>query len=186
LKNYYLARGARLATKSRVLSSLNCFKKVADLTIKKQVISDYSNIIPADYDRVINYLLINSYFSDAYSKYIESIDVELLTDSKLENMAKFFYKLGLLAYKNNQSDLVVPLWQVAANLAPTWSHFHIELANYYLLYESQSYAKDQLKKCMSLPNSRHHCQQFLENNVSSKLPQIPGFLEMVINKDIRN
>ncbi|MFV1917598.1 MAG: hypothetical protein ACC618_03930, partial [Patescibacteria group bacterium] len=119
-----------------------------------------------------------------YRQYLKTLNLDSLEQSFTYQWAKPFYTLGLLAYRNEELDLVAPFWQTASNLAPEWSYFHMELANFYLSQGEASKAQSQIDFCLQFQNPQEHCTQYLEENLQQGKTESVGFLASDVEKDI--
>jgi hypothetical protein len=118
----------------------------------------------------------------AYLGFLRDTNYDNLKESYVSKWAKIYYFLGLTAHEYNELDLVVPFWQVAANLAPEWSYFHVELASFYLIQGEMDKAYSQIKHCLQFHFPQAHCRQFMEENVQTNSPETIGSWE----KQIKN
>jgi len=129
-------------------------------------------------------LTLSSNLKKSYRQLFSTTDFLSFDQLSSAKWGQYFYQLGLLAYQNNQDSLIVPLWQTAIHLGPLWSHFHIELANYYLSKQQPQLAQDRLNLCMQFEDPRGTCQEFLETNVIPNTPEPIGFLNTAIQEEI--
>ncbi len=84
--------------------------------------------------------------------------------------AKVYYQLGLFYYRKGQVEKTEKYWQQAVQLAPQWSYFYLDLANFYAARGQKKQAKEVLQACLRFYNPRITCQNFL----LSKHWQKPG------------
>jgi len=113
------------------------------------------------------------------SEAIYGLNNSSLKDYKL---AQVSYTLGLLAYKYNQPDIVIPLFRTAIYIDPELSHFHIELANFYFKKGDEEQAKKALDYCQEFTFPGPHCQQYIDNNLRYEVPEKVGFLEEAVER----
>lgn len=180
---YYLKRAHVSAQDYRAQRALNYLSKAAEINIKDKA-KEYPEIIPSPFTQQINLPTDNPKLTQAYLDLISSLNIIVKDNNYSSELAKTFYSLGLLAHENEQSNLLVPLWQTAVLLAPEWSHFHIELANYYLSSGNSTESEVLLKKCTQLPHPKKHCQKYVEEILLPNIPMEVGFLEQFIEKEI--
>lgn len=102
------------------------------------------------------------------------------------DLAKAFYRLGLVAYQNNHKQLVPPLWTAMVNLSPEWSHFQLELANYYLATGNIQAAKDSIDYCARFNFPDEICLDFQNNEIQNNQPQPVGFMKDGIQTEVVN
>lgn len=178
---YHLNRTQVLAQESNIQQALNHLDKAVGSKLK-EVDKKYPNLT-LETSMIIPALPDNPDLIKAYLGFLREIDYDYLKESYVSKWAKIYYVLGLTAHKHNELDLVVPLWQVAANLAPEWSYFHVELANFYLTQGEMDKAHSQIEHCMQFHFPQAHCRQFMEENVQTNLPEAVGSWEKQI-KDI--
>ena len=102
------------------------------------------------------------------------------------DLAKLFYRLGLIAYQNNHKELVLPLWTTMVNLSPEWSHFELELANYYLAAGNAREAKNTIEYCAQFYFPKEICLTFQNNEIQNNQPQPVGFMKDRIQTEVIN
>lgn len=123
------------------------------------------------------------------SKFIsefKKLDFNSMATSNNNDLAKIFYRLGLIAYQNNQKDLVAPLWTTMVNLSPEWSHFQLELANYYLVTGNIQSAKNAINYCLNFSFPEEICNSFLLNEIQNNQPHQVGFMEEKVKTEVVN
>lgn len=120
---------------------------------------------------------------------LESYIVEVLSPTSSElvaystkQWAKSYYKLAVGSYDNGLNDMVQPFLENATLLAPQWSYFHIELANYYQLSDRYEMAVEQIQLCMDQYHPKSDCQNYNENNLKLGQTNSVGFLKETIEK----
>lgn len=126
----------------------------------------------------------NPKLTQAMSEYLQNFDTEELATLNPSKWSKPFYMLGLIAYRNNEPSLIVPFWQNTVRLAPEWSFFYAELANYHLSTGKTQEAQDILNKCKQFFAPAFQCNTFLETNVKDNKIESIGFLEETITKEL--
>lgn len=176
----YLRLTRMLATAGRVEVSLKFFGKAYDIRLKQLNYGENDKLIPENQlpDPPQNDKLISD-----YKNILKSMDVKKLTTT-YDTWGKILYNLGLSAYRNGETDLVIPFWQKALAIAPEWSYFHVELANYYLNLGQTDKAGKQLEYCLEFHHPKSFCQHFVTNNLEKEVPEEIGFLESKINDEI--
>ena len=157
--------------------------KAAEVKIEAQA-ANFPEIIPPDYNLELKFGNKNTGWEDVVITFLRSSNYHSLANSNSEKLAKAFYFLGLNFYREGFLDAVIPLWQTSVYLAPFWSHFHVELANFYLQTGNKDSAEYQLEQCIAIPQPRNHCQMYLEDNLRLNKPSEVGFLEKFIEKEI--
>ena len=179
LTSYYINKAQVSARNSDVDRALSYLTKAAKFNIRYQA-RQYPNLVPSIYNLNFSLPKTNPPLNQAYFDYIQNLDAESLSYSDGEGPGKIFYSLGLLAYKNNQPDLVVPLFQTAIYIDPQLSHYHIELANFYLMQGDDFRTRRELSYCLKFKNAKNHCQQYIDNNLYWNVPEEIGFLEKAV------
>lgn len=182
LVSYYLNRFARFNDKSEMQSALVYLGRAAEVKFK-EVSQEYPEL-SIENPVEIPSLPENNQLREAYVTYLESVDTRQLAESHASFWAKPFYTLGLLAYKHGETELVIPFWQTATTLAPEWSYFHIELANYYLFLGELDKAQKQIEDCSQFKSPKNHCLQFEKENVETDSFMPVGFWEEQINDSL--
>jgi len=173
LTRYLVDKSQKSARKENAQTTLSALSVAAKINIFPQAF-EYRGLIPIKYNPRVNLPEGNSQLKEAWLIYIKNLDLNLSSESAL---ARIFYTLGLLAYRNSESDLVIPLWQTAVYLEPELSHYHVELANFYLASADQEKAKYALEFCLKFKFPVKHCQEYIDNSLSKNIPEEVGFLE---------
>lgn len=176
---YHLNRTQAFVQKSNIQQALNHLDKAAGSKLK-EVDKKYPNLT-LETSVIIPTLPDNPDLIKAYLGFLRDIDYGYLKEIHASKWAKIYYLLGLTAHKHNELDLVVPLWQIATNLAPEWSYLHVELANFYLTQGEIDKAHSQIEHCLQFHFPKKHCKQFMEENVETNSSVSVGFWEKEIN-----
>jgi O-antigen ligase len=87
--------------------------------------------------------------------------------------AILFYNLGLDQLTTHPDQTLI-YWQLASFLAPYWSYFHIDLANFYFNQSHPELALEQLQYCQKFNTATAHCQNYLNSYKSTGLFNPPG------------
>ncbi len=177
---YHLNKTQVFVQKSNIQQALKHLDKAAGSKLK-EVNKKYPNLT-LETSVIIPALPDNPDLIKVYSGFLRDIDYDYLKEIYASKWARIYYLLGLTAHEYNELDLVVPLWQVAVNLAPEWSYFHVELANFYLTQGETDKARSQIEHCLQFHFPRVHCRQFMEENVQTNSPETIGSWE----KQIKN
>lgn len=117
---------------------------------------------------------------------LKKINFGTLTNDINNDLAKSFYRLGLISYKNNHKELTLPFWISMVNLSPEWSHFQLELANYYLAIGNVQSAKNSIDYCENFNFPATICDSFLLNEIQNNQPHPIGFMEDKIKTEVVN
>jgi len=128
-------------------------------------------------------------FKAEYTAELKQLDFNSfnsLINANNNDLAKAFYRLGLMAFQNNHQELVTPLWTAMVNLSPEWSHFQLELANYYLAIGNIQEAKNSIDYCGKFNFPNEICDSFLQNEIQNNQPQPVGFLKDKIQTEVVN
>lgn len=179
----YLQIAEESAQKSRVEKSILNLGRASNMMVKYQVAYAYPEL---SFNALFALPILpqNENLERDFSEYLKSIDYNDLLGSYATKWAKPYYKLGLLAFQNNEPDLVEPFWMRAIDLAPEWSYLHVELANFYLTQGKNNKANSAIEYCFTFEHPKDHCQQYLDNNIKSYSPEPVGTWEEKINEEI--
>ncbi len=120
-----------------------------------------------------------------YQEILKTTDYEELFKPHSEELVKLFYRLGLEAYKLEEHQLVVPLWELALSLAPEWGYFHQELANYYLTQNQKQKSLKIIESCLLREHASRACQQYLDDHWLSNTPVEVGSWGAEIDSNLR-
>jgi len=174
-QTFYLILAKREASSDNIQQSLKLLAKAAqgniDITAKR-----YPGYIQKNYPEV-SYDSDTENFRNEYRKYLENVPSFILVQDQTRHLSRIFYDLGLVAYKSGEKELVIYFWQTAVFLAPELSHYHVELANFYLRQGNEEQAKKVLEFCFNFKYPNEHCRQYQDNNLFRKTPEEVGFLK---------
>ena len=176
----FIAASRLLAKADLTEESLKYFEKAYDTRLEQFSYDSYQK--PKEESKFPK-LPENRRLMDEYKSILRNLNGNELTNT-YASWGKILYNLGLSAHKNGESDLVIPYWKSAVSIAPEWSYFHIELANFYLSTGDVLNAKETLHYCLQFNHPRKHCQMYLDDNFYSNNPREVGFLEEFIEKEI--
>lgn len=79
--------------------------------------------------------------------------------------AKVLYKLGFYYYQNGEDGKVAYYWEEASRIAPQWSFFWVELANFYAEKGGFEERERVLKNCLKFYFPKTHCEEYLTNKI---------------------
>lgn len=99
-----------------------------------------------------------------------------------EKLASLFYKMGLMAYEHDEKDLIESFWRISSRLAPEWSWFSTELANFYLHEDKKVEAKKTLEFCLKFKYAGKACENYMENSFNKGLLKPVGYEKEKIKK----
>jgi len=121
-----------------------------------------------------------------YSGIFKNLDFKTLSpyNSSITKWSKVFYFLGLKISGQEKKELAIPFFQTAVNLAPSWGHFHVELANLYLILNQKQQAQKILHSCLQYKFPKKDCQEYLDQNINQNISETVGFREQKITKEI--
>jgi tetratricopeptide (TPR) repeat protein len=176
---YHLNRTQAFVQKSNIQQALNHLDKAAGSKLK-EVDKEYPNLT-LETSMIFPTLPDNPDLINDYLDFLRDFDFDELERGNTNEWANLYYFLGLMAYKHNQSKLVVPFWQTAINFSPEWSYLHVELANYYLTQGEKDRAQSVIESCLQFHFPKKHCKQFMEENVETNSSVPVGFWEKEIN-----
>lgn len=119
--------------------------------------------------------------STLYSNTLNTTDLSNLLNEPDSSWAKIYYDLALICFDKTEDYLGEYFLDKAAQLAPEWSYFHIELANYYLSTGNKVAAEETIKWCENFKYSKENCQHFFENNILNDRTVEIGFYKNEIH-----
>lgn len=173
----YLSVSHLLAHKSQIEYSLKLAEKAAEIRLSQAPDDAIQYDIPIK-DRP---QLQNSRIIKDYQELLENLNLDSLVQHNPGKWGALFYSMGLAAYKRGEPNLTIYFWQKAVLLAPEWSYFQVELANYYLSVNDLENAQKQLNFCLSFEFAKDHCNQYIQENLETKSPLSVGHWESDIN-----
>ena len=172
ITKYYLKRAINASIHSNPQKSIGNIINATKYEINFQS-NKYGSTIPENYD--LKLLLIDE--NKEFVKVLSDKLVELNIDFDQYWPAEIFYKLGLTAYNESEFDIAELFLQTAVYTEPDLSHYHIELANYYLTKGEKDASSEALQYCLNFPSPVKHCQDYYNSNFSANHPEKVGFLE---------
>ena len=180
IASFYLKQAKYSAQKLRLQQTLKYLGKASEFKLKEvdqkyPDIAIETSVTTPDFPD-------NPDLNETYIDYLESIDYDSLASLYESKWAKPYYTLGLLAYRHGELKLTILFWQTAINLAPEWSYFHVELANFYLTQNQLDKARNAINFCLNFHFPQNHCGQFLEKNIETGSPEPIGFWEEQIKE----
>lgn len=116
-----------------------------------------------------------------YNRMLKTADLSDLPSLPNSSWAKLYYDLGIISFKNKEIHIGEYFLDRATQLAPEWSYFHIELANYYLLAHDKKAAKETIDWCENFKYSKASCQDYFEKNILNDTPVQVGLYENEIH-----
>lgn len=184
LLSYYLNRANYSSKYSNPNLTLKFLARAAKIKLIELADSYPKDTIEVD---IFTPNIPDNYFQEELASYLNSLDYNSLAEASPSIWGKYFYNIGLIASKNGESAVTADYWQIASYLAPEWSYFHIELANYYIHIGSGERAKTVLEYCLNFKSARQHCSDFFQKylyNESAPYENL-GFLQEKINEEIK-
>ena len=176
----YIRIASNSAQKSRVQKALKNLGKAAEIKLKSEIAYEYPDM-NLDDSFVLTPLPDNNKLKKDFAEYLKTVDYEQLSESYATKWSKPFYSLGLIAFQNNELDLMIPFWEIGVNLAPELSYLHVELANFYLTQDNINKATSTIDYCLTFEHPRDHCIEFLYQNIKLQSPSPVGTWEAEIN-----
>ena len=173
---YYLNKSRAYALKSNLVKAYTYLGKEAKINFRHSLRQYPDLIFSNNYPNIdINGLRQNT--SNSFLEYIVNLMPEEIVGTKEADMSRIFYDLGLLASKNKQFDFTEKFFQMAVYLEPELSHYHIELANYYLVMGDKDKANEAIEFCLKFTYPQKHCKEFMGDDIYFRSLQEIGFLE---------
>jgi hypothetical protein len=93
------------------------------------------------------------------------------------DLPRVYYGLALISYSNGEENLTPELLKLSIDADLNFSFWYVELANYYLSIGQANAGRKVLDDCMKIDAPRKFCQDFLNGNFNSNMPQNIGFLK---------
>jgi hypothetical protein len=182
---YYLLKSQVYANKGQLGKSLTYLQKAVEYKIKIQK-QQYPDLIPANFEVNVNILPENTELRETYLKQLQEISPKEFIEENPPELSRLTYLLGLQAYLLDEVELIPSLWQASIYMAPQWSYFHVELANYYLSENEPSQAQEAIRICRNFEFSKDHCHEYMINNLQINKPLKVGFWKDLIFEKINN
>jgi tetratricopeptide (TPR) repeat protein len=124
---------------------------------------------------------VSQSLKDETVDFIKTIDPFSFTKDYYYQLSVFYYKLGLIASKADETETAKSYFKLAARLAPEWSYFSIELANLLLINDDRLGSKKVIEECKTYQFPRDFCTNYEQENLNLNNPSLVGFLEETIN-----
>lgn len=131
----------------------------------------------------ISVVLENDEIKQAYIEILKKINYDKLFEPNSKELVKLFYLFGLEAYQLEEYQLVVSMWEIVLRLAPQWSYFHQELANYYLLQGQKEQSLKIIEQCLLYEFAKKSCLNYLDNNLLTNSPLEVGFWKQSVEQN---
>lgn len=97
------------------------------------------------------------------------------------DLPRVYYGLALLSYSNGEQSLTPEFLKLSINTDSNFSFWYVELANYYLSTGQTDAGRKVLTDCMAIYAPKQFCQDYLNGNFDSNMPQDIGFLKDSVN-----
>ncbi len=177
---YYLWQ-AKIKSSSDTLKSVNLLRKSAYWYSKFDAIL-YRDKLPEPVAAKTDNTHPSELFRIQYTDFLNR-EVENPFSISPVIMAKNFYKIGLIAFENNMSELAIDLLRPGIYLNPASSYHFIELANIYLEEEQIEESRLILSNCQKFEVPKQHCEEYQKNNLETRLPLEVGHFKDFIDFD---
>lgn len=110
----------------------------------------------------------------AFEEVLAIVDYNKVFEPNSKELVKLFYLLGLKANEIGEDQMVVPLWEVTLRLAPHWSYFYMELANYYLNRGELEESLKVIDYCLLFDYAKKGCLYYYDNQIVPNRPSEVG------------
>ncbi|OGM09512.1 hypothetical protein A2159_02400 [Candidatus Woesebacteria bacterium RBG_13_34_9] len=177
LIKYHISRTIRYAEKGHVEKSINNLFQAAKIAIKLSESQQSENFYPTYNKPKMGIPNVNNLHKDL-ADYLSGIE-----KPKLEKpypfvyMAKIFYYLALIAYKNQEYALVERFLQTSVLLASNYATSHVELANFYQRMGEIDKSKSAYEFCFEFEYPKDYCKYYFNLNFETNTTPEVGFLE---------
>lgn len=177
---YYLWLAKRTSSED-VTKSLNYLSKGAEHIINGNS-KLYKTLVPKNYKPRFDLYGQTPEFTKEYISYMNSLDIVIETEGEKVNQSYIFYKLGILANKEDSQELAKLLLHTAVYLSPDLGHYHLELANYYLVTGNLSEAEIQIEYCLEFKYPDKQCNEYKYTDLANNTRHEVGYLD----NDLKN
>ncbi len=165
----YLRRVEKIKTSSEIEENLEYMDYVTEIRLS-EIDENYrkngEDIKWRRLQKEIN--LEDDTVSSEIQELLKTVDLEQIDDGQW--LVYLYYQVGLLGAKRNNSNLVEYGWGRALRLAPEWSYFYTELANYYLVNGEKAKAFEVLEYCGENSHAKVACEEYFEDQFESLRP----------------
>jgi|GEM_PF-4562847 hypothetical protein len=105
-----------------------------------------------------------------FDEMLSKVDYISLFEPNSKELVKLFYLLGLKANEIGENQMVIPLWEMTLRLAPYWSYFYMELANYYLDKGQREESLEVIDYCLLFEYAKKGCLYYYDNQIVPNRP----------------
>ncbi len=137
----------------------------------------YKDLIPKDYETRVTLPSDSELFINEYVKYVQSLDIQKISSTEQIELSKIYYDLALLSFSQNEDKTGKLFLQNAVYLSPDLGHYHVELANYYLLKAEKENANKEIDFCLKFPSPTDQCEEYKKDYFENDIKNDPGFLK---------
>lgn len=176
---YFLYPAKWIARSGNTEKSLNFIKKGVVITTYLNSLK-YPQVAPSG--NLGNIKIEHENFNNKYLEMISQLNVYEIISLNNTDLSKTLYTLSLLAYSENEINLAADFLTFATFTNPQLSHYHVELANLYLMEKDIEATKKVLERCEKLEFPKTHCKQFEESNLLYNVSEPVGFLKGAVEK----
>lgn len=180
INRYFLDKSILEAKNGRLESAIKYLSIASRINIFGEY-GHYRRLLPADYKNQPRFP-DNGKMQTELLTYLSGLTSDDLTNAEDQGLAWIHYRMGLIAYKNNEPNLAESMFKTAIYNFPEFPSFHVELANFYFERGDVSNLAKSLEYCSRFEGSSGFCQQFKEGPLKAGTPQPVGFMELPINE----
>jgi hypothetical protein len=170
----YLWKAQNLAS-TNFNKSLYYLSRAAKLNIT-QGSKIYPDLIPKNYEPDFTQNDYSQGFRTSYEGFIKDVSIKNIFNSDKIDQAFIFYNLGILEYENGDTDNARAFLQASVYISPDLGHYHVELANLYLVYKEPEKARQELNFCLKFNSPQKQCEEYKTFYLETDTPQPVGFL----------
>lgn len=177
---YSVNKAKRLASVDRIDEAFSTLKQTAQVNLMFNAY--YYGNIPSKYGGLDGYGIDNQAMKDAFKDIVSELSVGLLMHTEQYNLARLYYELALASYETSDLEFVEPMLQLSVYLSPNLSHYHVELANYYLMQDNYEGFVRTLEYCLEFEYPKEHCAEFRSALDGASRHDEVGFLREEVEK----
>ena len=181
ISTYAIFQAQKEVNIQNVQKAVNFFTWAAEINIKS-LAKSYPGLIPENYAIKVTIPQTNLELKDNLTSYINNINLSAIFNSEEGYLARVFYNLATISAKNKEDNLAQPFFQTAVYLNPELSHFHVALANYYLLKGNKEKAIEAIDYCLKFKDPQEHCIDYQNFSLAQNAPEEIGFLDKELDK----
>lgn len=145
----------------------------------------YPNLIPRNFILKPEIPDKNTEFAKDYLEYAKKINIRDYLEQEEIDLGRIVYNTSLIAHKDGEERLTSVFLQTAVYIKPNLVHYHLELANYFLLVGDKNKAEGAINFCYNFDFPKSFCEKYFQEYTSKSVTNSVGFLNDALKSDYK-